>query len=88
MRSPTGRAARARLDRLPSGSAAVAQCRAVFEELPGWTENTKGLRDFDQLPAAARRYIDRLPNWPACRSTSSPPDRTAKRPSCCDHPFK
>ena len=49
-----------RLDRLPTGSAAVAQCRAVYEEMPGWSEDTKGVRDLAKLPVAARRYIDRL----------------------------
>jgi adenylosuccinate synthase len=49
-----------RLDRLPTGSAAVARCRAVFEDLPGWAGSTKGMRDVNQLPAAARRYVDRL----------------------------
>ena len=28
--------------------------------MPGWDGSTKGLRRFDQLPAAARAYIARL----------------------------
>jgi adenylosuccinate synthase len=38
----------------------VTACRAIFEELPGWAENTRGLRSFDDLPAAAKRYVERL----------------------------
>jgi adenylosuccinate synthase len=57
---PDGQGGMRRIDRLPTGAAAVAQCRAVFEEMEGWTQDTKGLRDISQLPAAARRYIDRL----------------------------
>ena len=47
-------------DRLPSGSAAVERCRAEFEELPGWSGSTRGARRIQDLPAEARRYLDRL----------------------------
>ena len=30
----------------------------IYETLPGWQENTVGLTRIDQLPAAARRYLD------------------------------
>ncbi|MFT5720393.1 MAG: adenylosuccinate synthase [Motiliproteus sp.] len=32
----------------------------VYEEMPGWSESTFGVRQLDQLPAAARAYIKRL----------------------------
>ncbi|WP_100642761.1 adenylosuccinate synthase [Alteromonas facilis] len=32
----------------------------VYESMPGWSENTFGLTDFDQLPQAAKNYIKRL----------------------------
>ncbi len=32
----------------------------VYEELPGWTESTVGVRDYAALPANARRYLERL----------------------------
>ena len=37
-----------------------AQCQAVYEDMPGWRESTIGLRSLDELPAAARRYLDRM----------------------------
>lgn len=37
-----------------------AQCEAVYEDLPGWRESTIGLRSLEELPAAARRYLDRM----------------------------
>ena len=49
-----------RLDVLPFGADAVAQCRPVYETLPGWSETTLGVRNWDDLPPAARRYLDRL----------------------------
>ena len=48
------------IERLPTGAAAVSRCRAVFEDMPGWSENTRGVRDWQALPAAARRYVERL----------------------------
>jgi len=47
-------------DVLPGGADAVARAEAVFEDLPGWTESTAGITEFDALPANARRYLERL----------------------------
>ncbi len=44
----------------PSTTEALARCVPVYEDLPGWKESTVGMRSLDQLPAAARRYLDRL----------------------------
>jgi adenylosuccinate synthase len=32
----------------------------IYETLPGWKEPTRGARDFDELPDAAKAYITRL----------------------------
>ncbi|MBV8853181.1 MAG: adenylosuccinate synthase [Sinobacteraceae bacterium] len=32
----------------------------VYEELPGWTESTVGVREYAALPVNARRYLERL----------------------------
>jgi adenylosuccinate synthase len=32
----------------------------VYERMPGWSSPTKGVTDFDQLPAQAQRYVKRL----------------------------
>src|SRR5262249_39305346 len=32
----------------------------VYETLPGWSQPTKGVTDFDSLPPEAQRYIRRL----------------------------
>src|SRR5712691_10053253 len=49
-----------RLDLLPSGAEAVAECQPVYDELPGWTENTFGVKSFDALPETARAYLRRI----------------------------
>ena len=44
----------------PSDTGQLAQCEPIYESMPGWDAPTRGLRRFDQLPGAARKYIDRL----------------------------
>lgn len=47
-------------DVLPYGAAAVARAKPILEEMPGWSESTVGVTDFDKLPANAQRYLERL----------------------------
>ena len=44
----------------PADLTRLAGCEPVYEELPGWTAPTKGLRRFEELPAEAKAYIKRL----------------------------
>ncbi|HUW97509.1 MAG TPA: adenylosuccinate synthase [Acidiferrobacter sp.] len=44
----------------PSTAEALARCQPVYEELPGWQDSTVGIRKLEELPAGARRYLDRL----------------------------
>ena len=37
-----------------------SEVRPVYEDLPGWRESTAGARALDELPAAARGYIERI----------------------------
>ncbi len=37
-----------------------AACKPVFEELPGWSESTKGASGFEDLPENARAYLKRI----------------------------
>jgi adenylosuccinate synthase len=36
------------------------RCEPVYEELPGWQDDTSGLTEFRQLPAAAQAYVRRV----------------------------
>jgi adenylosuccinate synthase len=38
----------------------LADCKPVYETLPGWSRPTAGVRAFDELPPEAKRYIQRL----------------------------
>ena len=37
-----------------------SEIRPVYEDLPGWPDWTQGARSLDDLPAAARHYIERI----------------------------
>ncbi|MDR2637128.1 MAG: adenylosuccinate synthase [Zoogloeaceae bacterium] len=49
-----------RIDLLPLGADDVARCQPIFETLPGWTESTQGIKHWEDLPANARAYLNRL----------------------------
>ncbi len=48
------------VDVLPYGAAKVAQAVPVLEEMPGWSESTVGVTEFDKLPVNAQRYLKRM----------------------------
>jgi len=47
-------------DILPVGAEALAICEPIYEEHPGWSESTVGVKSFDALPKNAQRYLRRL----------------------------
>jgi adenylosuccinate synthase len=49
-----------RLDYFPSDAFLLERCRPVYESLPGWGTDLSPARRLSDLPAAARRYVDRL----------------------------
>ncbi len=36
------------------------QCEPVYEEMPGWKQSTVGIKQYDELPAKAKAYIERI----------------------------
>ncbi|HET6479555.1 MAG TPA: adenylosuccinate synthetase, partial [Actinoplanes sp.] len=45
------------LDELPTDPVDIEQVTPVMEYFPGWTEDLRGARSLDELPAAARTYV-------------------------------
>ncbi len=44
----------------PANLTDLAACEPVYEELPGWQRDTSQITRYADLPAAAKRYLDRL----------------------------
>jgi adenylosuccinate synthase len=49
-----------RTTHFPSDSFQLERCRPVYETVPGWSEDITAARKLSDLPACARRYIDRI----------------------------
>lgn len=47
-------------DILPVGAEMLAKCEPIYEDLPGWSESTVGVKTYDALPENARRYLKRM----------------------------
>ena len=75
------------VDILPAGSDACAACEPIYEEMPGWTETTFGVKTFAGLPVSAQNYVKRLAELCGTKIAlvSTGPDRDET--IVLDHPF-
>ncbi len=48
------------LTAFPSDLKVIEQCEPVYEELPGWKQDTTKVKSFDALPENAKRYIKKI----------------------------
>ncbi len=48
------------IEHYPASLKALSECAAVYEELPGWTEDVSEARTLSDLPENARHYIERV----------------------------
>jgi adenylosuccinate synthase len=48
------------LQEFPSDPEFLASAQPVYEELPGWKDPIGDLRQYEELPANARRYVERV----------------------------
>ena len=65
------------LTSFPSDVAVLEKCQPIYEEMDGWQESTSGIRNFENLPVAARKYMSRLEDLLSCPTSlvSTGPDR-------------
>jgi len=47
-------------DTIPPTIKDLERCRPVFEELPGWQEDIRKVRRFEDFPAATKNYLRRV----------------------------
>jgi adenylosuccinate synthase len=48
------------LEDFPADISVLEECEPVYETVPGWAAPTAGVREYGDLPAGARRYVERL----------------------------
>lgn len=44
----------------PASLKMLAECEAVYEELPGWSEDISGAKKLEDLPESTQRYVQRV----------------------------
>jgi adenylosuccinate synthase len=68
---------------MPADVAQLSACEPLYETIPGWSGSTRGVTRVEDLPAGARRYIERLEETSgvpaAIISTGSERDHTIVR---------
>ncbi len=71
----------------PLGADQYEQCQAIIEEMPGWTQKTAGVIDYNELPDNAKAYIKRIEELVGVKVTivSTGPDRDES--FILEHPF-
>jgi adenylosuccinate synthase len=47
-------------DVFPASTRELWEAEPVYEEMPGWEQDTSGIRRFQDLPAAAQAYVRRI----------------------------
>ncbi len=72
----------------PVGAEAFADCHPVYVEMPGWSESTVGVKNYDDLPENAKNYLKRIEEI-----TETPIDIVSTGPDRNEtivlrHPFK
>jgi len=76
------------LDAPPGGADLIEQCEPVYIDMPGWSESTVGTKSYDDLPAAAKAYLDKIES--VCEAPiaiiSTGPDRAET--IILKHPFE
>ena len=50
----------AHVDILPMGADDISRCTPVYEVMEGWTQSTVGVTRYEDLPPAARLYLQRI----------------------------
>ena len=64
-------------DRVPADMRGFDAIEPVYTTLPGWSSSTEGITEYDQLPEAARAYLEFLERESGARigMVSTGPDR-------------
>lgn len=48
------------IEHYPASLSMLAECEAVYEELPGWSEDISNAKTLEDLPANTRRFLERI----------------------------
>jgi len=49
-----------KIENFPNQLSKVGRCVPVYEEMPGWKQDTSKCRKLEELPENARKYLNRM----------------------------
>jgi adenylosuccinate synthase len=49
-----------RIDYFPTDIYKLEECKPIYESFPGWKEDTTQIKDYNKLPANAKKYLEKL----------------------------
>ena len=66
-----------KIDYLPAGLDNQLKVKPIYETFPGWKKSTKGIRNVENLPDKAKKYIYALEDFIGAKisSISTSPER-------------
>jgi len=66
-----------KLDYLPATSEDQFNIKPIYQSFPGWKSSTQGIRNIEELPEKAKKYIHALEDFIGCKvsSISTSPER-------------
>ncbi|MFA6548797.1 MAG: adenylosuccinate synthase [Candidatus Margulisiibacteriota bacterium] len=56
-----------KIEDFPTDIYKLEECKPIYEEMPGWKEDTSKIKDYNDLPANAKKYLDKLSELAGCR---------------------
>lgn len=67
----------AEFTQMPANADVLEHCEPIYEDMPGWSETTYGVREYNALPQNAKNYLKRLEELVGVEisSISTGPDR-------------
>ena len=48
------------IQHFPADIKVLQECSPVYESMPGWKQNTSGIRKYDDLPSNTKKYLERV----------------------------
>ncbi|BBH23412.1 adenylosuccinate synthetase [Paenibacillus baekrokdamisoli] len=48
------------IEHYPASLKLISECEAVYEEMPGWSEDITDVKTLEELPVNTRRYVERV----------------------------
>ncbi len=54
------------VDEFPQDLDELKACTPVYEEVTGWQQDISEAKSYDELPAAAKAYVDQIEQWTGC----------------------